>query len=77
MNDGIFVFCIWEAAYGLSIWHLKTVERCIVVSCFLVHGVDIDYFVYLQVSLFLETRKQKRDNVLETLCCQPILYNEQ
>lgn len=46
-----------------------------VLRSFLVHFFD--YFVSSQVSLFPETRKQKRDHVLETLRCQPILYNEQ
>lgn len=76
MNDGIFVFHVRKASYGSQYAILKLL-RGVLMSCFLVHGFDIDYFVSLQVSLFPETRKRKRDHVLETLCCQPILYNEQ
>lgn len=76
MNDGIFVFHIREASYDSQFAILKLL-RGVLLSCFLVHGFDIDYFVSSQESLFPETRKQKRDHVLETLCCQLILYNEQ
>lgn len=66
---GILFFVYEEHQLGI----LKVLRG--VLLSFLVHGFD--YFVSSQVSLFPETRKQKRDHVLETLRCQPILYNEQ
>lgn len=55
MNDGIFVFPIWEASNGLSICLLKTI-----VSCFLVHesGFDIDYGLFAGVPVSRDKKER-------------------
>jgi len=60
VNDGIFVFPIWEASNGL---HLKTI-----VSCFLVHesGFDIDHCLFAGVPVSRDKKERPcfRDLVL-------------